>query len=723
MKIWWAQLLNATLWLGVGNAVVWGPLWWHWRVAPAEPTAQIIESDRYQPADDVLALVADTSMVTDHPLRGEPALTAARRLQQGQLALPNLPVIPVGTTFSRRDLSQGVPVQQVFTASLIVPDLLLRAHEHAPDPAFVTEALRYTTGFIDFEAQVLLPRELERNAHAVANRAAVLARLWRHVRQSPHYTPEAGRTIHLHARRLGALLAKPSTFIASTNHGVMQNIGLLQLATAFPALPEAADWQRLARTRLQLQLDGWIGPDGAVLEHSAGYHFHGVVLSGYVVALLAAAAEPPMPEWNAAHERALAFMQDLQRPDRTLPPYGNTYRYAWHLPPALRIDEASWEARIRDRPSFTRLLPASGHAVWWQAQSAAGVATHTHVPWGYFAGHGHRRAQELSLLVWADGTEWSSNSGYWPNEDTAGVDITNGWIGGNSPHVIGEAADASRYSSVLAHADAEGLRFIDLMRSSPPRAPDGLRIRRQVLQWQGSTWLAVDTYTDPQQRELQVLWTAAPESTARPLAGRGFAFEREGSRVALQLTVEGSAGLRVTPLRGSHAPFGGWVAHDRRAAAAPAVDARLPSPSGWMLTTLHLHPANSLPGNSRMRAVMNEYRGEDRWTLTLISEASGAGTRIRRDGYRLEVSEAGVANDAAHAVRSLQLARGEDPDAELAHIRQSRAVLLEAYPRYATNEWGRSRNSLRLAAVWAVTSAGIWLWPAVLRRLRTWRQR
>jgi len=86
-RLWWALLANAILCLGIGNLVVWGPLWWHWRVAPPEVTSEVIEANRSLPADSVLSTVAEMSMTTDHPLNGAAAVEAAQHLLRSNLVL------------------------------------------------------------------------------------------------------------------------------------------------------------------------------------------------------------------------------------------------------------------------------------------------------------------------------------------------------------------------------------------------------------------------------------------------------------------------------------------------------------------------------------------------------------------------------------------------------------------------------------------------------------
>ena len=230
-------------------------------------------------------------MVTDHPLRGADAVAAARRILAGELALPKLPVLPVGPDFQVADLDREPPVQKLWAASLIVPDLLLRAYEHTPDPAFFAAAKRYLRGFIEHERGRWLESGWTWNGHATTNRVAVLARYWKFARRIDAGDTEMAALVHEHAARLAARLAKPTLFVANTNYGLMQNLGLVELAAAFPSLPQAAERRALAMQRTERQLPFYMSGEGIVLEHSPGYHFHGVLATGFLVRVLQASGQ------------------------------------------------------------------------------------------------------------------------------------------------------------------------------------------------------------------------------------------------------------------------------------------------------------------------------------------------------------------------------------------------------------------------------------------------
>ena len=61
------------------------------------------------------------------------------------------------------------------------------------------------------------------------------------------------------------LLAKPGHFTFATNHGVMQNLALWHASLAFPSLPRTQAYQRLARVRMDDQMQFYVTGEGMVL--------------------------------------------------------------------------------------------------------------------------------------------------------------------------------------------------------------------------------------------------------------------------------------------------------------------------------------------------------------------------------------------------------------------------------------------------------------------------
>lgn len=688
--------------------LLWRPVLDHYRVDASPVTTEVMAAHTKIPSDEVLSIVADVSMMTDHPLTGKEAVSAADRILRGELALPALPVLPIEAKFAPEDLERGVPVQQVWIASLIVPDLLLRAYEETRSSAYLEAARIYIENFCRYESRRRLPVRFLWNAHAVVNRVAVMSRFWKAERGRLDANSNSRTTIHAHITRLGMLLSKPEHFIGATNHGVMQNVALLQIATAFPSLPEAQRFRELALERLAKQIPFYLSSEGAVLEHSAGYHFHGVVVTGFILRLLEAAGHSIPPQIANLHESAAQVLRDLQRPDATLPLIGNTYRYEWTLPKLLQ--RSGWAASLKERDRFSRLYPIAGYAVWFEPNSATGESTHAVVPWGYFVGHGHSRAQEMSLSIWADGTDWSTNSGYWPSDDEPGIMQSNGWAGSNAPHVVGESL-GERKTTLMAFSHRDDVRFLDLER----RAASGAIVRRQILQVGKNDWIALDTYSDTYQRSLRTIWTAAPESQVESIAEspgmRRYEFHRDDRDTRLSLTLLGPADLSAEMLRGSSQPFGGWVAHSRKAHPAPSVDARIPhSQDRWMLAALKLHKRDESQG---VFARMDRWRGPESWAVVIPDQ--GGLSRISREEEELLVSRSGP------SPFRFTLSAPPNVEDERLQIAAASKAVRDEFPRVRLYEPERTRVSMLLAATWLVmlVICGI-CWHRRYRPLAAW---
>ena len=87
--------------------------------------------------------------------------------------------------------------------------------------------------------------------------------------------------------RSGRLLSEPSNYRWRTGHGVIQNLALLQIAAAFPSLPDSPRLKAVAVERFQAQMNYYVGREGVTLLHSAGYHFTGTYFLGMALRLCA----------------------------------------------------------------------------------------------------------------------------------------------------------------------------------------------------------------------------------------------------------------------------------------------------------------------------------------------------------------------------------------------------------------------------------------------------
>jgi Heparinase II/III N-terminus len=124
--------------------------------------------------------------------------------------------------------------------------------------------------------------------------------------------------------RSEALLAKPGLFTVATNHGIMQNLALWHASMAFPALPHTQEYQRLASARMNDQMKFYLGEEGVILEHSAGYQPFGLERLAWAFRYLDLMHQPVPQEWIDKYERAQKFYGTLRRPDGSLPMLGDT---------------------------------------------------------------------------------------------------------------------------------------------------------------------------------------------------------------------------------------------------------------------------------------------------------------------------------------------------------------------------------------------------------------
>ena len=76
-----------------------------------------------------------------------------------------------------------------------------------------------------------------------------------------------------------SLLADPGRFTFATNHGIMQNLALLEVGALFPTLPDRARYEQLASTA-RGQLSFLVDDEGVVRENSAGYQAFDLGLLG-----------------------------------------------------------------------------------------------------------------------------------------------------------------------------------------------------------------------------------------------------------------------------------------------------------------------------------------------------------------------------------------------------------------------------------------------------------
>lgn len=666
-------------------AVVWFPEA-RWARLPWPSSTIDVQGVAGQPAASVLQAVAavDLAELDDTPPMPPEVV---RRLQAGEMSWPGVwPTTPL-----RGYPDDYLGGRRLYMASLSVENLLLRAYERTGDRQCLTLALERTLQMAAHEAGRWHDRTFLWNDHAIAGRISTLVRLWRAVRDDPALREAHARPLLEFVRRSGSLLADPRHFTVRTNHGVMQNVALLQIGAAFPQLPEAASWQQLARERLRLQLAFYVSPEGAVLEHSVGYHVMGHRLMRWTQQLLAAGGLPPMDEIDRALPRIAEVTQAVVRPDGTLPLVGNSVTRATGVP----IPDPQADA-------LARWLPVSGWAVWQTPLADAPQApSHAMLAWSKFDGHGHKRADETSVHLWSRGTDWITASGYWPYGAPLEPQAAS-WLASNAVHAPGEPARSKRTVTLLATGSDGRLRQAAVRRS----AATGATYERQVVQLGPERLLVLD-FTTGSPGGSETLWTAGVRVGLKSDAGgASYTSDPLPSGHRLTLAVQStSPGLELRRLRGSAQPFGGWVVVDGDPRHADSVLVRHASADAMIATLIDVStgaaPALRIePGATPAR-----------WTVAL--GAGDGAERVESHGDRLVVT-------AASGVSTLPLVPAPAATIEPAQrrIREAYAEAVRVYPPWRDLWYYRERVTLGVLGLAVLLEAAQQAWQAWRRRGR-----
>ena len=683
-----AELLPAIAGLAVILWVLY-PVYFHAYVAVPLPSSKTVLALRSAPADATL-----TSLAAQRPLgpalpRGHKAVALADRwLAQFRAHGPssNHPIAPV---MSGVELTQDMGIGGLPFASLLAPDVLVQAYLASGDAQYLSTARDLILGFARHERRAWREPGLLWNDHAIAARAGVVVRFWASYRTHAIYSPEDAAEVLQHAARSAALLAKPSHFTAWSNHGVMQNIALLQLAAAFPGLVDGPSLSQLALDRLALQWRYYISDEGVVLEHSAGYHREGASLLALALQLFELNQRAVPAGWRESLSKAQNFLAQLTRPDGTLPAYGDT---RVELPPALQRQGA--HSTESQRASLS-IFPLSGYALWpitavGAANTVAG--SHSVVTWSNFHGQAHKHADEGGLVFWAEGRGWVTHSGYAPY-GTAYRTPIEGWLGANAPHGEGEALDPMRRSALIGSASGPRSVLVDVQRASP----DGTGYRRQIASLDGHLWLVIDMPVGKVSWSFtETLWTFYPDLRLEAQADNRFLLrDDQGHAMSVAVVAGGGAEVSTSLHQGSRRPFAGWLATAQGMVAAPALRVRLPS-RGWSATLFDTHGAAP--------ALSLRLTDAENW------QASGEGWLLRREGDRL-LSRLGDAQEDVEVVAPPDTAKAR------ATIEANLKAAQRAYPKYRNLDDYRLRVAAWLAGVW-LAQALVWLilWRLFARR-------
>ena len=162
-----------------------------------------------------------------------------------------------------------------------------------------------------------------------------LMRRWREVESVPVDEEMAFlESLVQHAERL----ADPDEYTARTNHGVMQNNGLLAVALQYPEMDRGGVWRRTALDRQQDYLRRMVTERGVLREVTPHYHYFVVRMLCWFLASCRKADMPLAEDFEPRLRRMLVFCRQVLNPDRSLPRISDTYadevpdlsHWPWH---------------------------------------------------------------------------------------------------------------------------------------------------------------------------------------------------------------------------------------------------------------------------------------------------------------------------------------------------------------------------------------------------------
>jgi len=625
---------------GVVLVSIWLPELAHWYVKPPFATLADVDRARKMPQHHLLEEVAAMPLGALAVAPGQ-VVSVAEQVLRGTLSLPGFAPTPVTLPFSQDELVRGLPTLQLAVASLVTADVLLDAYRLTRREEFFQQAREVIVSFARHEAAQWLDQGLMWNDHAIAARVPVLVKFWAHYRVHSSFDSEVAQVVLNLVSRSAKLLEKPSFYAWRTGHGVVSNVALLQMAVAFPELPGVDAIRRMAADRFSRHLTYWINEEGVTLLHSAGYHSQG--LFGMVLRLYTLNGMSIPEAWWDRYVKALEFDVQLRRPDDTLPMFGDTLstpREPGLITVRNPYDDTAGRLRSRTHAEPIKPFasyPAAGHAIWWDgllpSESSRSTAAQTVMTWSYHPGLGHKVADELSMVLWAGGRTWLTNTGYWPY-GVAGRDQAESWGASNAPHLLGESKHSARQSGLLALGQGSDVSFIDLERAGL----SGYTVRRQVIRLANhNSWVVLDHSQHSAVQTTKTHWTLYPDLSATHIAGGGqYTVVTPDSRWRMQLSFVGSPGHQTELVTGQKSPFAGWVVMDRTPTPAPAIVVTQPSQNSWSLATLTLN-SHAGSGDLLPASRMAHWRDADHW-IAVVPTSSGEVT-LARDGNQLLVRQ------------------------------------------------------------------------------------
>lgn len=159
--------------------------------------------------------------------------------------------------------------------------------------------------------------------HITALRALTFCQLWVASKGDAGTSPPLASELFVALERHAVRLAHPRFHRPEHNHGVTQAYALLALGVCLIPHPEAHEWMRLGRERVEAQMRDNVSSEGAHLEHSPAYQLY-VLLQFISAARFARAHCMPLSADFEERLRAMILCSaHMLRPDGALPALGD----------------------------------------------------------------------------------------------------------------------------------------------------------------------------------------------------------------------------------------------------------------------------------------------------------------------------------------------------------------------------------------------------------------
>ena len=655
---------------------IWLTLIHHYYVPNITVTDEGISTSRRVPDDAILKEIKDFFELPERHDQKQ-LIARAEKVLRGEIEFSDAPTRKIKLPTDVHEFDNAPSGLQYPLALLRFPNYLLNAYEMTGRDDFLLAARDMILTYASYEQSKWLPNGSLWNDGCVARRISVLSKFWMLFRQHPKYETNVAKAIFQMVGRSAQLLSKPGHFTFSTNHGIMQNLALWQISLAFPTLPNTEYYKQLALKRMRDQMLFYVNDEGVVLEHSAGYQKTGLEFIGMAFKYLTLLDMSIPEDWKLKHQKAEDVYAQLLRPDGSLPMFGDTGS-GGSAPSKVGSDEDGNdkdEGRGGNKSGILKqphsLYPVAGYSIWWDGLDEwpnEDKLSQTVVAWSYFSGHAHKHADEMSVLVWADGRNWWTNAGYW-KYGTKGRHEATSWAGSNAPHLLNEPTDSERQTRLISSGCSDRLFVIDLER----RGPQEYVVRRQVVQLKPNVWIVIDHTVGRKDSLTRTIWTASPQIDIRPGETPGsFLLENAEGTAKLVKYIFHSQNTKIRQFRGSFSPFAGWVLN--RPASAIVIEQ--PADNSWVVAIWCLQDGNS-PNLEFSRAPSTEiWKGPEKWKIVL--PFTGGLMEISREGNHISMNEdvhKGVNSEKVTLYQSSQIKN------EVAAIHDAYKTAAEKYPR------------------------------------------